>query len=134
MIILPKKKKLNMEGDITGLLEVTVQGSCLMKKYASREAFGFASNVIGSTRRCTIVKNFTVIVYGFNYDFSPDRGNPAKNITPLDEVDDGYTVSTCRALQFYSCIYPSAAVSTISGMNLNSAPTISIVSEHIAKR
>ena len=60
--IFPKKKKLNREGDITGLLEVTVQGSCLMEKYASREAFGFARDVIGSTRGCTIVNKFIVIV------------------------------------------------------------------------
>ena len=60
--ILPKKKKLNREGDTTGLLEVTVHGSCLMEKYASREAFGYAMDLIGSTRGCTIVKNFIVIV------------------------------------------------------------------------
>ena len=56
-----KKKKLNREGDITGLLEVTVQGSCLMEIDVSREAFGFATDVIGSTRRCTIVNKFIVI-------------------------------------------------------------------------
>ena len=60
--ILQKKKKLSIEGDITGLLEVTVQGSCLMEKYVSTETFGFARDVIGSTRRCTIVNKFTVIV------------------------------------------------------------------------
>ena len=60
--IFPKKKKLNREGDITGLLEVTVQGSFLMEKYASREAFGFARDVIDSTRRCTIVNKFIIIV------------------------------------------------------------------------
>ena len=57
-----KKKKLSREGDITGLLEVTVQGSCIMEKYASREAFRFARDVIGSTRRCTIVNKFVVVV------------------------------------------------------------------------
>ena len=57
-----KKKNLSREGDITGLLEVTVQGSCLMEKYASREAFGLAWYVIGSTRRCTIVNKFIVII------------------------------------------------------------------------
>ena len=46
------------------------------------------------------------------------------NITPLDVVNDGDTVSTCRALQFSNCIYPSAAVSTISDITLNSASTI----------
>ena len=60
--ILPKNKKLNREGDITGLLEVTVQGSYLMEIYASREAFGFARDVIGSTRRCTIADKLVIIV------------------------------------------------------------------------
>ena len=69
----------------------------------------------------------------FNNKSSPDRGTPEKNIPPLDEVDDGDTVSTCLALQFSSCISPSTAVSTISDMALNSASTISIGSEHISK-
>ena len=60
--IFPKNKNLNREGDITGLIEVTVQGSYLMEIYASREAFGFARDVIGSTRRCTIVNKFILIV------------------------------------------------------------------------
>ena len=30
----------------------------------------------------------------FNNNFSPDRGTPAKNIPPLDEVDNGDKVST----------------------------------------
>ena len=59
---MPKKKKLNRERGITGLLEVTVQGSCLMEIDASREAFGFARDVTGSTRRCTIVDKFVVVV------------------------------------------------------------------------
>ena len=37
----------------------------------------------------------------FNNPFSPDRGTPENNISPLDEVDDGDTVSTCRALHFF---------------------------------
>ena len=60
--ILQKNKKLSKEGDITGLLDVTVHGSCLTEIDASRQAFGFARNVIGSTRRCTIVDKFVVIV------------------------------------------------------------------------
>ena len=60
--MLHKKKKRNREVYITGLLEVTVQVSCLMKINASGEAFGFARDVIGSTRRCTIVDKFVVIV------------------------------------------------------------------------
>ena len=59
---MPKKKKLNREGDTTGLVGVTVQGSCLMEIDASREAFGFARDVIGSIRRCTIFDKFVVIV------------------------------------------------------------------------
>ena len=57
-----KKKKLSREQDITGLLEVNVQGSRLMEIDASRETFGFERYVIGSTRRCTIVDKFFVIV------------------------------------------------------------------------
>ena len=49
--ILPKNKKLNREGDITGLLEVTVQGSFLMKIGAPREAFGFTRDLIGSKKK-----------------------------------------------------------------------------------
>ena len=58
---MPKKKKLNREGDKKGLVEVTVHGICLMEIDASREAFGFARDVIGSTRGCTIVNKFIVI-------------------------------------------------------------------------
>ena len=60
--IFPIKKKLNREGYITVLLEVTVQGIFIMEIDASREAFGFSRDVIGSTRRCTIVDKFVVIV------------------------------------------------------------------------
>ena len=49
--ILPKKKELEREGDITGLLEVTVMGGCLMERDASREPFGFEMDVLGSTRK-----------------------------------------------------------------------------------
>ena len=57
----------------------------------------------------------------FKYKFSSDRGTPAKNIPPLDVVDDEDTVSTCRALQFSTCISPSADFSTISNLTQNSA-------------
>ena len=57
-----RKKKLSKEGDIKGSIYVTVQGSCLMEKYAYREAFGFARDVIGSTRGYTVVNRFIVIV------------------------------------------------------------------------
>ena len=60
------------------------------------------------------------------------EGPPADNIPQLDEVNDEDTVSTCRALHFYCRISPSAAVSTISDMNLNSASSISIGSQHIS--
>ena len=33
-----------------------------MEKYASRESFGSARDIIGSTRQCTIVNKFIVIV------------------------------------------------------------------------
>ena len=59
--------------------------------------------------------------YFFNNPFSHDSGNPANNIIPLDEFDDGDTVSTCRALHFSSCISPSAAARTISDITLYSA-------------
>ena len=62
LIIFPKNKKLNREGYLTELLEVTVQGSCLREIDASIEAFSFTRDVIGSTRRCTIVNKFIVIV------------------------------------------------------------------------
>ena len=60
--ISPKNKKLNREVDITGLLEVTVQVILIIEIYVSREAFVFARDVIGSTRRCTIVEMFVVTV------------------------------------------------------------------------
>ena len=72
--------------------------------------------------------------YCFNNNFSPDRGTPEKNITTLDEVNDGYTVSTCREINLYSCISPSAAVINIYDTTLNSASTISIGSEHIDEK
>ena len=68
--------------------------------------------------------------YCFNNKLSSDRGTPAKNIPPLDEVDDEDTVSTCRALQFSSCIYPSSAASTISDMAQNSASTMLIFNRY----
>ena len=61
--VLPKKKKPSREVDITGLLEVTVQGSCLTEIDAYREAFGFATVVMVSTiKGCTIVDMFIVTV------------------------------------------------------------------------
>ena len=48
------------------------RGYCSSKlhnvKYASREAFGFARDVIGSTRRCSIVNKFIVF---FNTSIIP---------------------------------------------------------------
>ena len=72
--------------------------------------------------------------YCFNNKFSPDRETSEKNTPTLDDVDYGDTGSTCRALQFSSCISPSPAVITISYMTLNSASIISIGSEHIYKK
>ena len=60
---MPKMKKPSWEGNITGLLEVTVQGSCLTERYAYRETFGFATDVMVSTiKGCTIVDMFIVTV------------------------------------------------------------------------
>ena len=70
----------------------------------------------------------------FNHKFLPDRGTPTKNMPPIDEFDDGDTVSTCHELQISSCIYPSAAVRNISDMTLNSDSTISIGYDHIVKK
>ena len=80
------------------------------------------------------MKNLSVSENSQNNLLNTDRGNPAKNILPLDKVNYGDIVSTCRALHFSNCISPSEAVSTISDMTLNSASTISIGSEHIAKK
>ena len=59
--IFTKNKKLNREGYITVLLEVTVQRSFLMEIDASREVF-FARDLIGSTRSFTIVDKLAMIV------------------------------------------------------------------------
>ena len=61
--ILPKKNKPSWEGDITGLLELTVKGSSLTERDAYTEAFGFATDVMVSTiKGCTIVDMFIVTV------------------------------------------------------------------------
>ena len=61
--IFPKNKKPSWEGDITGLLEVTVQGSCLTERDAYNEAFGFATDFVVSTiKGCTIVNMLIVTV------------------------------------------------------------------------
>ena len=57
-----KEETKQEERDRTGLLVVTIQGSCLMEIYASREAFAFSRDVISSTGRCTIVDKCVVIV------------------------------------------------------------------------
>ena len=38
--------------------------------------------------------------------FLTDTGTPEKNIPHIDEVYEGHTVSTFRALNFYSSITP----------------------------
>ena len=61
--IFPKKKKPSWEGDITGLLEVTVHGIFLTEVDAYREAFGFSTDVMVSTiKGCTSVDMFIVTV------------------------------------------------------------------------
>ena len=57
-----KERKIGREVDITSLVEVTIKGDCLTERDESREAFGFAKDVIGSTRRPTLVNKLAVIV------------------------------------------------------------------------
>ena len=58
-----RNENLNREGDTTGLVEVTVNGSYLMEIDASRQAFGFATDVMVLTMKgCTIVNKFIVII------------------------------------------------------------------------
>ena len=77
----------------------------------------------------------------FNNTFSTDAGTSSKNIPPLDEVEEGETVSICCALHFSSSISPSTAASTISNITPNSDSPISytlvnstIGSQHTAER
>ena len=61
--MMPKKKKPSWEEDITGLLEVTVQGSFLTERDDYNEAFDFATDVVVSTiKGCTIVNMLIVTV------------------------------------------------------------------------
>ena len=61
--MMQKKKKPSWEEDITGLLEVTVQGSCLTERDAYNESFGFATDVVVSTiKGCTIV-NMLIVTF-----------------------------------------------------------------------
>ena len=54
-----KKKDLGKEVGITGMLEVTVMGGCLIKTYAPRKPFGFEMYVLlVSTIGPTTVKSF----------------------------------------------------------------------------
>ena len=57
----------------------------------------------------------------FHSPFSTDTGTKAKNITPLDELDDGETVYTCQALNFSSYAYRYTEASTIYDITLNIA-------------
>ena len=57
----------------------------------------------------------------FNSPFSTNTENEAKNISPLDELDDGQTVSNCQELHFSSDDYRYTEFSTISDINLNIA-------------
>ena len=57
-----KEKKLEREGDTTGVLEVTFHGGCLMERDASREVVGFSRDVMGSTRRTHIFNKLVVIL------------------------------------------------------------------------
>ena len=64
----------------------------------------------------------------FKNNFSTDTGTPAKNITPLDEVDEGEKFSTFRSLHFYIYAYPSKSVRTISYIALNSDSSLACTS------
>ena len=57
----------------------------------------------------------------FNNPFLTDTWTPEKNIPPLDEVDEGDTVSTWISLNFSISVYLSTEFSTISDITLNSA-------------
>ena len=52
-IIILKKKELNREGYITGLLEVTLKEGYLMKGYPTRKTFSFSMDVLISKIRPT---------------------------------------------------------------------------------
>ena len=56
----------------------------------------------------------------FNNPFKTDTGNQENSIPPLDEVDEGEAISTCRIIHFTIYSYPSAAVRTIYDITLNS--------------
>ena len=77
----------------------------------------------------------------FNIPFSNDTGTTAKHIPPLDEIDEGETVSTRRALHFYSSASPYTEVSTIFDTTINSASsfaytlvTSTIGSQHTSEK
>ena len=56
----------------------------------------------------------------FNNNILTDTVTLEKNIPPLDEVDEGKKVYTCRAIHFFIYIYPSTEVSTISNITTRS--------------
>ena len=56
----------------------------------------------------------------FYNPFSTDTGTPEKNTPPLDEVDDGETVSTCREVSFPSSNSCSTQFRTIYEITINS--------------
>ena len=55
-----------------------------------------------------------------NNTFITDAGTPEKNISLLDQIDDGETFSTCRSLHFPNSASHFTEVSTISGITINS--------------
>ena len=70
----------------------------------------------------------------FNNNFLTDTGTPENNIPPLDEVNDGETVSTCHAIHFPSYISPSAAAINFSDITQYSASSIYIGYQHTNER
>ena len=57
----------------------------------------------------------------FNSPFSTNTENAAKIISPLDELDDGQTVSTCQGLHFSSDDYRYTEFNNIYDITLNIA-------------
>ena len=68
----------------------------------------------------------------FNNTFKIDTGTPEKNITPLDDIDNDGTVSTCRSLNYSISSPCSSDISTILDITIATAPTTAI--DHTAPK
>ena len=85
---------------------------CGVKRYCYEKLIGIRE----FSERLTLVL--------FKNHFSIDTGILEKNTPPLDEVDEGYTFSTCCELNFSSSGYSSTDVSTISDITLNRSSSL----------